>query len=242
MATTVSDGPRILPREPEPVAAQREARRASSAIVKATKGRPRPARMVLPKPRIDDQSATIHEDASIVRARRLIATAEHREAHALLQAVLANDPDNVTCRRLLLKACIGLRRADDAAVQGDWLVAHFVRAEQDVNVCDVYARIVKSGLNAPWKETTLTTVALAAKRATKGSVLLDAATRLLALFPTCRALPSILLAAAERQAAKGRKDLARKTLRHIIERYPNHVEAMRAQQRLSRTLVPRTTR
>jgi hypothetical protein len=178
----------------------------------------------------------------VVRARRLVATGEHREAHTLLEDMLRDDPDNVTCRRLFLKACIGLRLADAAAVEAAWLIAHFVRAQQDVNVCDVYARMVKSGLDAPWKETTLTTVALAAKRATKGSVLIDAAKRLLKLFPACRALPSILLAAAERQAAKGRKDLARKTLRHIIARYPNHVDAIRAEQRLSRTLVPRTTR
>jgi hypothetical protein len=235
MTTTVDDGPAVVaPRVRVSVAPPR---RMPSLVPSVQK--PRPRKRVLPQPVVDDQSATLLEEGSLVKARRLCATEQYRDALALLELALPDHPESIACRKLLLKACIGLRRADDAALHGEWLIARFVRAGQDATVCDVSARIVRARLQAPWRETTLTTVALAAKRAKKSTVLLDATKRLLKLFPASRALPSILLAAADRQAAKGRKDLAHKTLRHIIARYPNHVEAMRAEQRLTRASEPR---
>jgi tetratricopeptide (TPR) repeat protein len=239
MATTVSDGA-ARPAPPEPAAAP----------VSAAPPRPAPLRLKRRKPlfgrgarpEVDEESTTVHEDGALVRARLLCARGRYSEAQFILETVLEEDPDNLAGRKLLMKACVGLRQPWEAAVQADAVIGLLVRAEQDAAVCEVYVRLVRTKLDMPWKQGTLVAVALAGTRAAKSGVVIDAANRLLKLFPKCRALPSILLAAAERQTAKGRKDLARKTLKHIIARYPDHVEAMRAQQHLERMPSLRATR
>jgi hypothetical protein len=186
------------------------------------------------KPDLEAVRATIHEDETIAEARRLCARGRHAEAHFILQSLVDEQPRNAAARKLLLQACLSLRLALPAAVHGDWLVSHLVRSEQDGAACDVYVRLVKSGLPLAWKQATLVSVGLAATRARRRTVLIDAADRLRKLFPRCRNLPPILLAAAGGLAAKGRRDLARRTLRLIITRYPDHVDAIRARQQLER--------
>jgi hypothetical protein len=214
-----------------------------------TKGREAPARrprrkpvFARAKPEVNEDTATVVEDDVLSRARRLCARGRFAESRDLLEAIVAAEPDNATARKLLLKACVGLRLPMEAAIQADWVLGYLVRAGQDATVCDVYARLIRSKLDLPWKQGTLVAVALAATRASKGGVVIDTANRLLKLFPVSRALPAILLAAAEAQAARGRKDLARKTLRHIIAHYPKHVEAVRATQQLERVRPTRVTR
>jgi hypothetical protein len=237
-ATTVADGAPLRAPLPEPVAVP-AAFTSRAAPPRVTGRRPVFGRGV--KPDVDDDSATVHEDGELARARQLCARGRYGEAQLLLQGVVEEDPDNLTARKLSMKACVGLRLTWETAVEADAVVGLLVRAEQDATVCDVYVRLVRTKLDLPWKQATLVAVALAGTRAARGGVVIDAANRLLKLFPKCRALPSILLAAAERQAARGRRDLARRTLRHIIARYPTHVEAMRAEQQLERLRVARQT-
>jgi hypothetical protein len=194
------------------------------------------------KPEVNEESATVYEDDALARARRLCARGKFAEARGLLESVVAEEPDNATGRKLLLKAFVGLRLPMEAAIQADWVLGHLVRDGQEPTLCDVYARLIRSKLDLPWKQATLVAVALAGERAGKGGVVIDAANRLLKLFPASRALPAILLAAAQRQEAKGRKDLARKTFRHIVAAYPKHVEAVRARQHLERIGGSRSTR
>jgi tetratricopeptide (TPR) repeat protein len=201
----------------------------------------RPVFSRVAKATVSEHGATVCEDDSLARARRLCARGRYPDAQALLSRVIEEEPDNPTARKLMLKTCVGLRLPWEVASHADWVIGYYVREEQDSTVCDVYVRLVRSKLDLPWKQGTLVAAALAATRAARGSVIIDAANRLLKLFPTSRALPAILLAAAERQAAKGRRDLARKTLRHIIRSYPDHVDAVRAQQHLQRIPVTRLT-
>jgi tetratricopeptide (TPR) repeat protein len=186
---------------------------------------------------VADERATMFEDPALRKARRLCGRERFEEALGLLEQTLRENSNNVTCRKLIIRASIGLKLADRIAAQTEWLIPYFVRAEQDANACEIYARVVKSELDVLLNESTLVATALAAKRAGKTSVALDACNRLLRDFPRSRSLPAVLFAAAESQVVRGRPDLSRKTLEYIVAQYPDSVEAMRAQQQLKVTIT-----